>query len=78
MIVLENILVGADVQYSMGLVLLLFWLFWYCCEEVVGYEWVCELLKFMGLSRRADELVCNLLYGDQWCLEIVCVLAIEF
>jgi branched-chain amino acid transport system ATP-binding protein len=44
-------------------------------EEAEGMARAYELLKFMGLEKRADELARNLPYGDQRRLEIARALA---
>jgi branched-chain amino acid transport system ATP-binding protein len=75
MTALENILVGADAQHSTGLLNALFRLPKHRREEDHGYEKARELLAFMGLSKRADELARNLPYGDQRRLEIARALA---
>jgi branched-chain amino acid transport system ATP-binding protein len=46
-------------------------------EEEQGHARANELLEFMGLARRADELARNLPYGDQRRLEIARALATE-
>ncbi|GAA4355424.1 ABC transporter ATP-binding protein [Angustibacter luteus] len=75
MTALENILVGADAQHSTGLFSSLFKLPKHRREETEGHDKARELLKFMGLSKRADELARNLPYGDQRRLEIARALA---
>jgi len=75
MTALENILVGADAQHSTGVVNALFRLPRHRHEEQHGHERARELLDFMGLTRRADELARNLPYGDQRRLEIARALA---
>jgi branched-chain amino acid transport system ATP-binding protein len=75
MTALENILVGADAQHSTGVGSALFRLPRHRHEEQQGHERAHELLDFMGLTRRADELARNLPYGDQRRLEIARALA---
>jgi branched-chain amino acid transport system ATP-binding protein len=77
MTALENILVGADANHSTGVASALFRLPRHRREERQGYERARELLDFMGLSRRADELARNLPYGDQRRLEIARALATD-
>jgi branched-chain amino acid transport system ATP-binding protein len=77
MTALENILVGADANHSTGVGSALFRLPRHRREERQGHERARELLAFMGLSRRADELARNLPYGDQRRLEIARALATE-
>jgi branched-chain amino acid transport system ATP-binding protein len=75
MTALENILVGADAQHSTGVGSALFRLPRHRHEEQHGHERAHELLQFMGLTKRADELARNLPYGDQRRLEIARALA---
>ena len=75
MTALENILVGADAQHSTGVVNALFRLPRHRNEEQHGHDRAHELLNFMGLTKRADELARNLPYGDQRRLEIARALA---
>jgi branched-chain amino acid transport system ATP-binding protein len=77
MTALENILVGADAGHSTGVVSALFRLPRHRREERQGHERARELLDFMGLTRRADELARNLPYGDQRRLEIARALATD-
>ncbi|MEO7745471.1 MAG: ABC transporter ATP-binding protein [Actinomycetota bacterium] len=75
MTALENILVGADAQHSTGVGSALFRLPKHRREEAQGHERALELLEFMGLTTRADELARNLPYGDQRRLEIARAMA---
>ena len=75
MTALENVLVGADAGHSSGVANALFRLPRHRREEEHGHERALELLDFMGLRRRADELARNLPYGDQRRLEIARALA---
>jgi branched-chain amino acid transport system ATP-binding protein len=75
MTALENILVGADAQHSTGIGSALFRLPRHRNEEKHGHDRAHELLEFMGLTKRADELARNLPYGDQRRLEIARALA---
>ncbi len=77
MTALENILVGADAQHSTGVGSALFRLPRHRREEARGRERALELLAFMGLTQRADELARNLPYGDQRRLEIARALATD-
>ncbi|MGN6301647.1 MAG: ABC transporter ATP-binding protein [Angustibacter sp.] len=77
MTALENILVGADTHHSTGVGSALFRLPKHRREERHGHDRALELLEFMGLRRRADELARNLPYGDQRRLEIARALATD-
>jgi len=77
MTALENILVGADANHSTGVATALFRLPRHRREERQGHARARELLDFMGLSARADELARNLPYGDQRRLEIARALATD-
>jgi branched-chain amino acid transport system ATP-binding protein len=75
MTALENVLVGADAHHSSGIFSALLRLPRHRAEEEEGMDRAHELLKFMGLERRANELARNLPYGDQRRLEIARALA---
>jgi branched-chain amino acid transport system ATP-binding protein len=75
MTALENVLVGADAHHSTGMGSALLRLPKHHAEEAEGMDRANELLKFMGLEKRADELARNLPYGDQRRLEIARALA---
>ena len=75
MTALENVLVGVDAQHSTGILSALFRLPKHRREERAGHDRAMELLTFMGLQRRADELAANLSYGDQRRLEIARAMA---
>ncbi len=75
MTALENVLVGADANHSSGVLSALFRTAKYRREEDDGHERGMELLEFMGLTSRADELAENLSYGDQRRLEIARAMA---
>ena len=77
MTALENILVGADANHSTGVASALFRLPRHRREERQGHERARELLDFMGLTARADELARNMPYGDQRRLEIARALATD-
>jgi branched-chain amino acid transport system ATP-binding protein len=77
MTALENILVGADANHSTGVAGALFRLPKHRREEQQGHDRAHELLDFMGLSKRSNELARNLPYGDQRRLEIARALATE-
>ena len=75
MTALENVLVGADAHHSTGIFSALLRLPRHRSEEAEGMDPAHELLKFMGLEKRANELSRNLPYGDQRRLEIARALA---
>jgi branched-chain amino acid transport system ATP-binding protein len=75
MTALENVLVGADAHHSTGIVSAILRLPKHRREEEDGHQRGYELLKFMGLERKADELASNLSYGDQRRLEIARAMA---
>ena len=75
MTALENVLVGADAQHRTGIISALFALPRHRHEEESAYDEAMELLRFMGLERKADELAANLSYGDQRRLEIARAMA---
>ncbi|MEV5003062.1 ABC transporter ATP-binding protein [Nocardioides sp. LML1-1-1.1] len=75
MTALENVLVGADAQHSTGMFSALFRLPKHRREESQGHERAMELLRFMGIHRKADELAANMSYGDQRRLEIARAMA---
>lgn len=75
MTALENVLVGADAHHSSGVLSALFRTSKHRREEDDGHERGMELLEFMGLTSRADELAANLSYGDQRRLEIARAMA---
>nr|WP_179670168.1 ABC transporter ATP-binding protein [Nocardioides thalensis] len=75
MTALENVLVGADAQHKTGMLSALFRLPRHRREEQEGHDKAMELLRFMGLGKRADELAANLSYGNQRRLEIARAMA---
>ena len=77
MTALENVLVGADAQHSTGILTALFRLPKHRREEQQGHDRAMELLRFMGIAQRADELAVNLSYGDQRRLEIARAMATQ-
>ena len=78
MTALENVLVGADAQHTHRRpAQRLFRLPLHRREETGGHDEAMELLTFMGLEKRADELAANLSYGDQRRLEIARAMATE-
>ncbi len=75
MTALENVMVGVDAHHSTGVGSALFRLAKHRREEAHGLARASELLEFMGLAGKADELARNLPYGDQRRLEIARALA---
>jgi branched-chain amino acid transport system ATP-binding protein len=74
---LENVMVGADTHHRTGLAGAALGLPWHREEERSGRVRARELLDFVGVSRRMDEMAKNLPYGDQRRLEIARALATE-
>ncbi|GAB3069944.1 hypothetical protein GCM10027053_37830 [Intrasporangium mesophilum] len=75
MTALENVLVGVDAHHTTGVGSAMFRLPKHRREEEQGQARALELLEFMGLENKADELARNLPYGDQRRLEIARALA---
>ena len=75
MTALENVLVGTDASARSGLLSALFRTPWQRREETAAHNRAMELLRFMGLHTKADELAANLSYGDQRRLEIARAMA---
>lgn len=77
MTALENVMVGADARHKTGLISALFRLPRHRREEREGHRRAMEMLRFMGIERKADELAANLPYGDQRRLEIARAMAAD-
>jgi len=77
MTALENVLVGTDAKHSTGIASALFRLPRHRREEEQGHDRAMELLRFMGIANKADELAANLSYGDQRRLEIARAMATD-
>ncbi|TCJ30942.1 ABC transporter ATP-binding protein [Nocardioides jejuensis] len=75
MTALENVLVGTDAHKRSGLLNSLFRTPMQRREEDESHTRAMELLRFMGLEKKADELAANLSYGDQRRLEIARAMA---
>lgn len=75
MTALENVLVGADAHHRTNMLDALFRSPRHRREEREGEETAREVMKFLGLDRKADELARNLSYGDQRRLEIARAMA---
>jgi branched-chain amino acid transport system ATP-binding protein len=77
MTALENVMTATDVHKKSGLVGSLFGTPRARREEKAGKARAHELLEFMGIDHRADQLGKNLPYGDQRRLEIARALGTE-
>lgn len=75
MTALENVLVGTDAQNKSGLFSSLLRTPRQRREELESRERAMELLNFVGIGKRSDELAANLSYGDQRRLEIARAMA---
>lgn len=75
MTALENVLVGADAQHSTSVPGALMRSPRHRREEVEGRRKAEEVMSFVEIYRRADDLARNLSYGDQRRLEIARALA---
>ncbi len=67
---LENVITATDVHNKSGLIGSIFTTPRSRREEKAGREKAHEILEFIGISHRADQLAKNLPYGDQRRLEI--------
>ncbi len=75
MTALENVMVGADANSKVGLLNALFRTPLHRRTEAESEKLSRELLEFVGVAGRADELAQNLSYGDQRRLEIARAMA---
>jgi branched-chain amino acid transport system ATP-binding protein len=75
MTALENVLVGADAHHRTNLIDALVRSPRHRREEREGEETAREVMRFLGLERKSDELARNLSYGDQRRLEIARAMA---
>ncbi len=75
MTAMENVLVGADAHHRTNVIDALVRSPRHRREEREGEETAREVMKFLGLERRADELARNLSYGEQRRLEIARAMA---
>jgi branched-chain amino acid transport system ATP-binding protein len=75
MTALENVMVGADAHHKTSVVGALLRLPRHWREERTGRDRSLELLRFVGIDRRAGEVSRNLSYGEQRRLEIARALA---
>lgn len=77
MTVLENVMVGADARHRTGVISALFKLQRHRNEEAEARARAAELLDFVGVRARANEMAGNLSYGDQRRLEIARAMATQ-
>ncbi|WP_176308715.1 ABC transporter ATP-binding protein [Micromonospora sp. NBS 11-29] len=77
MTALENVMVGADAHHKTSVISAMLRLPRHWREERQGRERALELLRFVGIERRAGDLARNLSYGEQRRLEIARALATE-
>jgi branched-chain amino acid transport system ATP-binding protein len=77
MTALENVITATDVHKKTGLIRALFGTPSNRREEKESRQRALELLQFMGIDHRADQLAKNLPYGDQRRLEIARALGTE-
>jgi branched-chain amino acid transport system ATP-binding protein len=75
MTALENVMVGADAHHQTSVLGALFRLPRFWREERSGRDRSMDLLRFVGIERRAGEVSRNLAYGEQRRLEIARALA---
>jgi branched-chain amino acid transport system ATP-binding protein len=75
MTALENVMVGADAHHKTSVLGALFRTPRHWREERTGRDRAFELLRFVGIQRRAGEVSRNLAYGEQRRLEIARALA---
>jgi branched-chain amino acid transport system ATP-binding protein len=67
---LENVKVGVETRQKSGPIASMLGMPWQRREERESTEKAYELLRFVGLTRRANELAGSLAYGEQRRLEI--------
>ncbi|HWU22432.1 MAG TPA: ABC transporter ATP-binding protein [Nocardioides sp.] len=75
MTALENVMVGYDANSNVGILDAVFHLPRHRRNEADGEKQARELLAFMGLEDKADEIASSLSYGDQRRLEIARAMA---
>ena len=75
MTALENVMVGADAHHRTSVIGAVLRFGKHHREESDGYERGMQLLRFMGIEKRAGEAARNLPYGDQRRLEIARAMA---
>jgi branched-chain amino acid transport system ATP-binding protein len=74
---LENVKVGVETRQKSGPIAAMLGMPWQRREERESTEKAYELLRFVGLTRRANELAGSLAYGEQRRLEIARALGTE-
>jgi branched-chain amino acid transport system ATP-binding protein len=74
---LENVKVGVETRQKSGPISAMLGMPWQRREERESTERAYELLRFVGLTRRANELAGSLAYGEQRRLEIARALGTE-
>jgi branched-chain amino acid transport system ATP-binding protein len=74
---LENVKVGVETRQRSGPIAAMLGMPWQRREERESTEKAYELLRFVGLTRRANELAGSLAYGEQRRLEIARALGTE-
>ncbi|WP_197087893.1 ABC transporter ATP-binding protein [Micromonospora sp. HK10] len=77
MTALENVMVGADAHHKTSVISAMLRLPRHWREERQGRDKAYELLRFVGIERRAGDLARNLSYGEQRRLEIARALATD-
>jgi branched-chain amino acid transport system ATP-binding protein len=75
MTAVENVMVGADAHHRTGAISAMLHLPVHRREQAAGRRRATELLEFMGIADRGDDLARNLPYGYQRRLEIARALA---
>jgi branched-chain amino acid transport system ATP-binding protein len=74
---LENVKVGVETRQKAGPIAAMLGMPWQRREERESTEKAYELLRFVGLTRRANDLAGSLAYGEQRRLEIARALGTE-
>ena len=74
---LENVKVGVETRQKSGPIASMLGMPWQRREERESTEKAYELLRFVGLTRRANDLAGSLAYGEQRRLEIARALGTE-
>jgi branched-chain amino acid transport system ATP-binding protein len=74
---LENVKVGVETRQKAGPIASMLGMPWQRREERESTEKAYELLRFVGLTRRANDLAGSLAYGEQRRLEIARALGTE-